>query len=115
MKFRLAIIILLLIAGLNLAAINPQPKAVKGVIDLTGFSGSDQFAVKLNGEWEFYWNKMLRPLDFENRNRRPDYYGNVPSYWTDYPEDIVSDGRTGYATYRLKVILPSGFRKGTGC
>ncbi len=114
MRVRLTITALLLTAGFNLAAINPQPKAVRGIIDLTGFNESEQFAVKLNGEWEFYWNKMLRPNDFKGGARKPDFYGNVPSYWTDYPKDIVPDGRTGFATYRLKVILPAGFKKALG-
>ena len=114
MKFRVSFIFLLLIAALNLQAINPQPKAVRGVIDLTGFQGSDEFALNLTGEWEFYWNKMLRPLDFEKGDIKPDLYGNVPAYWTDYPENVVKDGRTGYATYRLRAILPAGFRKPLG-
>ncbi|MCX6335041.1 MAG: sensor histidine kinase [Bacteroidia bacterium] len=114
MKVRLSIVFLLLLAGLSLQAKNPQPKAVRGVIDLTGFQGSDEFAVKLNGEWEFYWNKMLRPLDFKRSEITPDFYGHVPSYWTDYPRNVVKDGRTGYATYRLNVILPPGFRKPLG-
>ena len=57
MKVRIAIVSLLLVSGFSLAASNPQPRAVKGVIDLTGFSESDQFSVKLNGEWEFYWKR----------------------------------------------------------
>ncbi len=111
---RLTLLILLLTANFDLAAVNPQPKAVRGVIDLTRFAETDQFAVKLNGEWEFYWNKMLRPNDFESSTRKPDFYGSVPSYWTDYPKEIVGEGKTGYATYRLKVILPPGFKKALG-
>lgn len=114
MNFRVSVIFLFLISALNLNAINPQPKAVKGVIDLTAFQGSDEFALNLTGEWEFYWNKMLRPLDFEKGDIKPDLYGNVPAYWTDYSENVVKDGRTGYATYRLRAILPAGFRKPLG-
>jgi signal transduction histidine kinase len=114
MIVRLTLLILLLSAKSDLGAVNLQPKAVRGVIDLTRFSESDQFSVKLNGEWEFYWKKMLRPNDFKSGTRKPDFYGSVPSYWTDYPKDIVSDGKTGYATYRLKVILPPGFKKALG-
>jgi signal transduction histidine kinase len=114
MRITLSLIFLLLIISSDLTAKNPDPKAVKGVIDLREFKESDQFIVRLNGEWEFYWNKMLHPHDFENAERKPDFYGNVPSYWTDYPKEYVSDGRTGYATYRLKVILPPRFNKALG-
>jgi len=114
MKVRIAVVSLLISACFSLAAINAQPRAVKGVIDLTGFSESDQFSVKLNGEWEFFWNKIIRPLDFESKTITPDIYGTVPSYWSDYQESVVGDGRNGFATYRLKVILPPGFRKPLG-
>ena len=39
---------------------------------------------------------------------RPDYFGNVPSYWTDYPQESVKTEKFGYATYRLTVLLPAG-------
>jgi signal transduction histidine kinase len=87
------------------------PVAKKGMIDLRHISDSEQFIISLNGEWEFYWNKMLRPHDFEGKDINPDYYGMVPSYWTDYPKDKVNTDRFGFATYRLKVLLPPGYRK----
>ena len=76
------------------------PVAKKGMIDLRHISDSEQFIISLNGEWEFYWNKMLRPHDFEGKDINPDYYGMVPSYWTDYPKDKVNTDRFGFATYR---------------
>ena len=42
---------------------------------------------------------------------KPDYYGNVPSYWTDYPQESVKTERFGYATYKLTVLFPKGFNK----
>ncbi len=115
MKLTTAILISFISASTFAAADNQQPKAMKGVIDLSGLSDSDQFTVRLNGEWEFYWMKMLRPHDFAKGVSRPDMYGKVPAYWTDYPGEIVGDGKTGYATYRLRVILPEGFRKPLAC
>jgi signal transduction histidine kinase len=50
---------------------------------------------------------MLHPHDFiNNANLIPDYYGKVPSYWTDYPQESVKTEKYGYATYRLKIMLP---------
>ncbi len=86
------------------------PTAVKGVFDLRHIDNPDNFIVRLNGEWEFYWNKLLTPEDFQKKSYKPDYYGKVPSYWVDYPEDLIHTAKFGYATYRLLVLLPKGYR-----
>lgn len=91
-----------------------SPKAVKGIMDLSTLEPGEKFFVNLNGEWEFYWGKMLYPYDFEEKDLIPDYYGKVPSYWTDYPADKVITEKFGYATYRLCVILPPGYRNTLG-
>ena len=84
------------------------------MIDLRDINNPDHFNLKLNGEWEFYWNKMLRPHDFKAGIIRPDYYGNVPSYWTDYPQESVKTEKLGYATYRLTVLLPEDIKNPLG-
>lgn len=73
----------------------------------------DHFSVKLNGEWEFYWKQMLHPHDFQKQGITPEFYGLVPSYWTDYKNHIDA-GKYGYATYRLRVLLPEGYRNTLG-
>jgi signal transduction histidine kinase len=115
MRIRLLFIQLVLFAlSVNLNASEISPRAVKGVFDLREISNRDQFIVKLNGEWEFYWGKMLYPLDFKTGSIKPDYYGKVPSYWTDYPHESVKTEKFGYATYRLTILLPQGFNKYLG-
>lgn len=109
MRSRLLIILALAIF-IVIPAEGITPKAVKGVMDLRHLEKGERFFVNLNGEWEFYWNKMLHPYDFEERELIPDYYGEVPSYWTDYPSEYVVTQKEGFATYRLLVILPSGYR-----
>ncbi len=111
MKIRSLLIFFILQAIMFRSASGILPVAKKGMIDLRHISDSEQFIISLNGEWEFYWNKMLRPHDFEGKDINPDYYGMVPSYWTDYPKDKVNTDRFGFATYRLKVLLPPGYRK----
>jgi len=96
---------------MTLNAKGPSPKAIKGILDLREINNPDNFIVKLNGEWEFYWKKMLRPYDFIAGNHKPDYYGNVPSYWTDYPRESVKTERFGYATYGLTVLFPKKINK----
>ena len=102
---------ILLLSALELNAKGAEQKAVKGILDLRGINSPDHFIIKLNGEWEFYWKRMLRPNDFKTGIIKPDYYGNVPSYWTDYPSDSVKTEKFGYATYRLTVLFPKGFNK----
>jgi signal transduction histidine kinase len=115
MKIRLVVFLFLIFACThNLSAGLNNPHAVKGVIDLRKIDNPDHFIIKLNGEWEFYWNKMLHPHDFKNGRYKPDYFGNVPSYWSDYPEDSVKTDKFGYATYRLTVLFPEGFKNPLG-
>jgi len=103
--------VFILLTGLSFqAASGIGPRAVKGILDLSQIGDREKFMVNLNGEWEFYWNKMLHPHDFISGKLKPGYFGKVPSYWTDYPAESVKTEKEGYATYRLQVILPKGFR-----
>jgi signal transduction histidine kinase len=111
MRLRIFIIqVIILALSINLSSTAAVPRAVKGVLDLRKLSNPSKFIVKLNGEWEFYWEKMLHPNDFNTDSVRPDYFGNVPSYWTDYHQNSVKTEKFGYATYRLTVLLPSGIK-----
>lgn len=55
---------------------------------------------RLDGEWEFYWNRLLTPADFRQHNIAGEKI-NVPSSWQS-----VGKETTGIATYRLCVKLP---------
>lgn len=80
--------------------------AEKGVLDLRNLDSPDNFSVRLNGEWDFYWNKMLYPHNFDKKSKpEPDIYGDVPSYWTDYSGKLKTR-KYGYATYHLAILLP---------
>lgn len=88
------------------------PTARNGILDLREISSSDEFIVRLNGEWEFYWSKRLHPYDFTLGTKPlPDLYGKVPAYWTDYRHNFPEIRRMGFATYRLTVLLPPGMRR----
>jgi signal transduction histidine kinase len=111
---RIRILFVSLFITLNLLAKDPDPVAVNGILNLREISDPDNFIVNLNGEWEFYWKKMLHPHDFNAVKMIPDYYGKVPSYWTDYPQESVKTEKFGYATYRLTVLLPRGLKNPLG-
>jgi signal transduction histidine kinase len=111
---RIRLLFLSLFITLNLIAKEPDPVAVNGVLNLREIRDPDNFIVNLNGYWEFYWKKMLHPHDFNAVKMIPDYFGKVPSYWTDYPQESVKTEKFGYATYRLTVLLPHGLKNPLG-
>lgn len=83
-----------------------QVKVEKGVLDLRSFEVSNEI-IKLNGEWEFYWQKHLAPVDFSQDSEPvPDTWGKVPSYWVKYADEIPGIENTGYATYRAIIYFP---------
>jgi len=76
-----------------------------GVMDYSGCSFDGNAIYMLDGEWEFFRNVMVPPNRMD-ASRLPDAeYIEVPSSWsrawTLHPEE-----RLGYATYRLRLILP---------
>ncbi len=106
--------LLVLFYALDSFASGSDPSAVKGVIDLRK-TANDNFTVKLSGEWEFYWKKLLKPDDFSSGNNiKPDLFGTVPSYWTSYSAKSVKTTSMGFATYRLIMLLPPGYRNSLG-
>lgn len=80
------------------------PTAVKGILDLSGWDFEND--LKLNGEWEFYWNKLLEPSDFNN-DIKPYLSGYiiVPKRWEKFKINNKNVSTYGYATYRLKIKL----------
>jgi signal transduction histidine kinase len=104
----------ILFYALDNSAYGSEPSAVKGVIDLRK-TANEKFTVRLSGEWEFYWKKLLNPDDFlSGNNIKPDLFGTVPSYWTSYSAKSVKITRMGFATYRLIMLLPPGYRNSLG-
>ena len=113
MKFRASLFLAFILFSSNCSNLFSQnPMAIKGVLDLRQIPNRDKFIISLNGEWEFYWKKMLYPRDFRAQVLpKPDIYGKVPSYWTDYSGAIFKTGKYGYATYRLTILLPENINK----
>jgi len=107
-------ILFFLILFLDNSAAGSGPSAVRGILDLRKASGND-FIMSLDGEWEFYWSRMIKPQDFSGSTPiKPDLYGKVPSYWTDYTSETIKPTGEGFATYRLLVLLPAGYRNSLG-
>jgi PAS domain S-box-containing protein len=98
----------LAVCGTSACEFTPKnhPQAVQGVLDLTGWDFDRNGPVDLVGEYEFYWNRHLRPADFEvTLPPRPSGFIKVPGFWNGYRLDGVELPGDGYATYRLTIRL----------
>jgi len=94
---RLLILVILVCTG---CASNKgtSPLAVKGVADLRHQDfGKD--AAALDGEWQFYWLQLLQPAQIDSAEGA---FTPFPVLW-----NAAGLPASGYATYRLKVLLPS--------
>jgi len=76
-----------------------NPIAKKGVIDLTHWDFENDGIVHLSGQWEFYWNKLLEPSDFQNNKSPIPSYLDVPGLWNSNKTFPTF----GYGTYRLLI------------
>ncbi|HHY73761.1 MAG TPA: hypothetical protein GX497_11205 [Bacillus bacterium] len=62
--------------------------------------------VKLDGEWEFYWQKLYTPQEFLQSSSKPTpQMVQVPSPWRNYNIGDEKLPFVGYATYRLRIEL----------
>jgi signal transduction histidine kinase len=116
MRIRLLILfITFTLAQFSRISYGGTPVVKNGIIDLRNENITEKYIITLNGDWEFYWLKKLYPNDFKAADMpKPDIYGKVPSYWTDYSGKGFRTERCGYATYRALIILPHNLRKRFG-
>jgi len=91
---------------------NKYPHAVEGILDLRGWDFTRGGSVPLSGGWEFHWNTLLSPLvTDELATIAPVSYTKVPGTWKNKE---APDGKlpgTGYASYRLRILLDEGAGK----
>jgi len=66
-----------------------SPLAVKGILDLRKLSYADHFIISSTEHGSFTGKDVASKMILLQGNYKPDYYGNVPSYWTDYPPESV--------------------------
>lgn len=80
------------------------PQAIDGVLDLSGWDFERDGPVKLDGQWEFYWNQLLSPEAFAGGNKiEKNGYMIVPGKWNGYLIKGDKLGWNGCATLRLRV------------
>lgn len=83
------------------------PVAKDGLLDLTEWDFEKDGNINLNGEWEFYWGKLLEPNDFKEEILPSSrLLMEIPTSWNSYKIKGKELGGRGYATSRLIVKLP---------
>lgn len=97
--------IIFIFSNKNAKSIAEKPVAKDGVLDLRNWDFKKKGIAKLNGQWEFYYDKLLIPEDFQNENK-PIKTGllNIPGSFSSYIYNGQLLDNQGYATYRLKVL-----------
>ncbi|MCR9145024.1 MAG: adenylate/guanylate cyclase domain-containing protein [bacterium] len=65
----------------------------------------------IRGEWEFYWRELLEPEDFAEPNARraprtAPRWIPTPGSWNGYNYDDQILGEEGFASFRLRILLP---------
>lgn len=83
------------------------PVSVNGVLDLSQWDWAHHGAVRLRGEWQFYWRQLLMPDELAGGKQAhtPPVAVQVPGIWSDYRIEGRPLANHGYATYRLIVRL----------
>jgi signal transduction histidine kinase len=76
------------------------PTAQNGIIDLRSQSFSEK--AELNGQWYFYWKKLVDPKKKLPGGTLTDF----PVPWTSYKLNGENLPSFGYASYALTVLLP---------
>ena len=109
MKYlKVHIIIIGILLSISCNNLQPKKHEIKnGFLDLSSWNFEEDGIVHLNGEWEFYWEQLLEPKDFElNDSINPEYI-YVPRGWAVQKSKKKSYPEFGYATYRLKIKMPN--------
>ncbi|WP_320174257.1 sensor histidine kinase [Maridesulfovibrio sp.] len=77
-----------------------------GIFDLRQLRLSAGETLSLDGEWEFYWDRLLTPADFEEGKPQPEMDGYFPMHrsWTRFELDGKKLGGTGQASFRLRMM-----------
>ena len=89
-----------------------MPVAERGVLDLSEWDPDRDGPVSLDGQWEFFWDRLLTPEDFAAGRavQARSGYLTFPGYWTKFEIDGRPLPGAGQATFRLRILMPPGGR-----
>ncbi|OFX85814.1 MAG: hypothetical protein A2X00_13485 [Bacteroidetes bacterium GWE2_32_14] len=102
MKFRSLFPSIIVLIFISISVFSSNIQVEKGILDLSIVDIEKSRSIKLQGDCEFYWNKLLEPKDFQtqNQNLEPAFV-KIPKSWTTYTVKNTKLTNEGYATYRI--------------
>jgi len=115
-KYKQVIIVAILVclfAAFVSYLLQPGPNPVQlGSSNFSKFDFKKNGTVRLNGDWEFYWNKLLYHEDFISPNPPvPDTFFHVPGSWVEIKAGDKNYPDMGYGTYRSTIIIPQSMQE----
>jgi len=108
----LGILLIISLGTSAFAKTNNNFVAVNGILELGLNNVLESNTIKLQGNWEFYWNQLYEPKDFKDLSQisKPEFV-KVPKSWATYKINGQKLPPTGYATYRLIIHKKSDKEK----
>lgn len=87
------------------------PMVIEGKMDLHGIHLQKQMIIKLDGDWDFYYERLLRSEDF----RKPDPFLKkdiitLPGFWNKIQREGKTYSAHNYATFRMQLTLPKSLK-----
>ena len=92
----------LLLLTVFLLQTNRSDTILRGQLDLSSWTAGQP--VNLDGEWAFYWDRILMPGPSTQTDEKPTGFISVPSDWNR--QKTLSLPSIGQATYHLNIRLP---------
>lgn len=80
--------------------------ATGGLLDLRNYEKFSTNSIDLNGEWEFHWNEFIVSNNQEKTNDIGQVFIKTQESWEGKIIQDISIPREGFASYKLKVLLP---------
>lgn len=79
-----------------------------GQLDLRKWDPAAQPVIWLDGEWAFYWKRLVRLNDLREDSARTFAQLSIP--WNEQLIDGERLPRNGYASYALRILMPPNMR-----
>lgn len=101
------VVVMLLISCQKYSADESLPKAVDGKMVIVESDFQNQSAIKLDGEWEFYYQEFLYSEYFK-KNISNEFKETIilPGFWNDITKKGKIYTAKNYSTFRLNLSLP---------
>lgn len=98
-------VILVITIQLNCYQKLPNNNQVDSYTDLSGTDWENSIPINLSSHWEFYWNQLLNPNDFDSNQSlfKPHIVDFRP--WTNINLGNQTFSEKGYATYRKRIKI----------